>query len=419
MLKFGSRKTSAQQAAEATSLANQANLEQFTAIINALPVSILVLSPTDATVKYVNPYGVEAMRVIRSNLPSNFNPDQMLGQKIDFLKTKPLLTPSFLSVPSNLPLETEASLGTDMVRLKLAAMYDSDGKYIGAIVTWRIVSRTLQAIDAFRKKLNDSLTEVADATMDIMSAAGQVGDLSQKSTSQVDHARHSAMETSTNVQTVASAAEELSSSIIEISRQVSESSRISQEAVVEADRTNATVQGLARSSDKIGEVVNLIQDIASQTNLLALNATIEAARAGEAGKGFAVVASEVKNLANQTAKATEEIAAQINEIQTSTTGAVKAIQGIGKTIHQISEITSAIAAAVEEQGAATGEISRSAQQAASGTDALSHDVETISTAAAETNKAATGVSDAGEALKNSTQKTRDEIDKLLAEIAKA
>ena len=418
MLNFGNKKSSAQRAAEAASAADRENLEQFTALMNALPVSVMVLSPVDATIKYVNPYGIEAMRLMRSGLPASFNPEQMPGQKIDFLQTKPALTPSFLSDPSNLPLEVETRLGNDAVRLKLAAMRDGAGKYAGVIVTWRIVSRNLQAIAGFRKKLNDSLSEVSDATQDIMTAAGQVSGLSQKSTAQVEHARHSAIETSTNVQTVASAAEELSSSIIEISRQVAESSRISQEAVVEADRTNTTVQGLAQSSDKIGEVINLIQDIASQTNLLALNATIEAARAGEAGKGFAVVASEVKNLANQTAKATEEIAAQINEIQTSTTDAVKAIQGIGKTIHKISEITSTIAAAVEEQGAATGEISRSAQQAAGGTEALTGDVETLSSAAIETGKAASGVSYAGEALKTSTQKTHDEIEKLLVEIAR-
>ena len=419
MLKFGNKKSSAQQAAETAASEDQANLEQFTAIMGALPVSVMVLNPANASITYVNPYGIEAMRLLRSSLPANINPEQLLGQKIDFFPTSPALTPSFLSDPSNLPLDTETRLGNDVVRLKLAAMHDNAGKYTGVIVTWRIVSRSLQAIADFRKKLNDSLSEVSDATLDIMTAAGQVSGLSQKSTTMVEHARHSATETSTNVQTVASAAEELSSSIIEISRQVAESSRISQEAVTEADRTNATVQGLAQSSDKIGEVVNLIQDIASQTNLLALNATIEAARAGEAGKGFAVVASEVKNLANQTAKATEEIAAQINEIQTSTTDAVRAIQGIGKTIHQISEITSAIAAAVEEQGAATSEISRCAQQAAGGTEALTGDVETLSAAAAETGMAASGVSDAGEALKTSTQRTRDEIEKLLSEIAKA
>src|SRR5262249_15463735 len=158
---------------------------------------------------------------------------------------------------------------------------------------------------------------------------------------------------STNVQTVASAAEELNASIGEIGRQVTQSAQIAGKAVSEAERTQATVRSLADGAQKIGDVVKLINDIAGQTNLLALNATIEAARAGEAGKGFAVVASEVKSLATQTAKATEEIAAQIGAIQNATGDAVGAIDGIGKTIAELSHIATAIASAVEEQGAAT------------------------------------------------------------------
>src|SRR5262249_6109079 len=155
---------------------------------------------------------------------------------------------------------------------------------------------------------------------------------------------------STNVQTVASAAEELSASIAEISRQVSQAAKVAGDAVSRATATNQSVAALAEGAQKIGDVVKLINDIAGQTNLLALNATIEAARAGEAGKGFAVVASEVKSLANQTAKATDEIAAQIQGIQASTKDAVTAIREIAGVIGQVSEISTTIAAAVEEQG---------------------------------------------------------------------
>ena len=159
-----------------------------------------------------------------------------------------------------------------------------------------------------------------------------------------------------NVQTVAAATEELSASIGEIGQQATRSSQITTKATNKAQRTDITANGLARFAEKIGEVVKLIQQIASQTNLLALNATIEAARAGEHGKGFAVVASEVKALANQTGKATEEIAAQIQSIQGATQEVVTAIRAIGTTIGEVSEIASVIAAAVEEQGAATHEM---------------------------------------------------------------
>src|SRR6185437_16204677 len=156
-------------------------------------------------------------------------------------------------------------------------------------------------------------------------------------------------QTSANVQTVAASAEEMTSSISEIGRQVTQAATIAKQAVADAQRTNGTVNTLAEAAQKIGQVVQLIQDIASQTNLLALNATIEAARAGEAGKGFAVVASEVKSLANQTAKATEEIAGQIAAIQGATGSVVTAIRGIGGTIGEMSEIATAIASAIEEQ----------------------------------------------------------------------
>ncbi len=218
---------------------------------------------------------------------------------------------------------------------------------------------------------------------------------------------------STNVQTVAAASEQLASSVTVIGEQVEQSTKKTTKAVSEAEAANGTVQGLADAAQKIGEVVSLINDIASQTNLLALNATIEAARAGEAGKGFAVVASEVKTLASQTAKATEEISAQIVGIQQESTDTVTAIEGIRAVITDVNEVTSAIAAAVEEQGAATQEIARNVQEAATGTQEVSSNISGVTEAASETGQAANQVLTASEELVQQAATLRQEVETFL------
>ena len=224
---------------------------------------------------------------------------------------------------------------------------------------------------------------LVDAVAEMEGAARVVSGAIQNAGDQAAGVVGTAEQASANVATVATAAEQLSSSIHEIAQQVHRSSTISGQAVSEAERTNALVLSLAEAAGRIGEVVTLINDIASQTNLLALNATIEAARAGDAGKGFAVVANEVKTLANQTARATEEISTQVGAVQARTGEAVNAIRGIGGTIGTLNEIAGAIAAAVEQQGAATAEIARNVQEAASGTQEVTGVLGQLSAATAE------------------------------------
>jgi methyl-accepting chemotaxis protein len=223
-------------------------------------------------------------------------------------------------------------------------------------------------------------------------------------------------QTTSNVQTVAAAAEELSASGNEISRQVSLSAEIAREAASEAEQTNVLVGELSAAAGRIGEVVRLIDSIAAQTNLLALNATIEAARAGEAGKGFAVVANEVKTLANQTAKATQEITAQILSVQSETDKAVVAIRHIGETINKVDEATSSIASAVEEQNAAIMEITRSVQEAARGTREVSEHITMVSEGAKASRSVADEVAGSAREMIGHNGDLNHQIETFLSEV---
>ncbi len=271
----------------------------------------------------------------------------------------------------------------------------------------------------FDRAMSGVLAKVSGAATAMEATAQGMSATAEQTSRQAHAVAESTREASSSVQTVASAAAQLANSIKEIGRQVAQSSRISQTASEEASRTNATVKGLADSSARIGEVVKLINDIAGQTNLLALNATIEAARAGDAGKGFAVVANEVKSLANQTARATDEISSQIAAVQTSTHAAVAAIGGIVGRIEEINHIAGAIAAAVEEQSAATAEIARNVQQAATGTQEISGTIGGVTQAAAEAGTAASQVLSSARSLSQEATALKDVVSRFLDNVRTA
>jgi len=277
----------------------------------------------------------------------------------------------------------------------------------------------LDMAGSFETSVGAVVGAVSSASTELQSTAESMSATAEETSRQSTAVAAASEEATTNVQTVAAAAEEMSATVDEIGRQVSASTEIANRAVDEAGRTNDTVQGLAEAAQKIGEVVDLISDIAEQTNLLALNATIEAARAGDAGRGFAVVAAEVKSLANQTAKATEEIASQIGTMQSATGDAVGAIEGIGKTIGEINEIATTIASAVEEQGAATQEIARNVQQAAQGTGEVSSNIASVTEAAGETGASARQVLDAAGQLSKDSETLKAEVDKFLTQVRAA
>ena len=295
--------------------------------------------------------------------------------------------------------------------LAVDALRDEQGRYAAPVVTWSIITPQIRMAE----KVREIVELVAKAATSLHETAqGMVGsteDSGQRSAAVAS----AAGQTTSNVQTVAAACEELSASIGEISRQVEGSANVAQRAAEQTRQTRATVDGLSEAAQRIGKVVELINAIAGQTNLLALNATIEAARAGDAGKGFAVVASEVKSLATQTARATDDIAEQVQHIRTATAAAVGAIGEISDTVEEVNRIAASIAAAMEQQTSATREISRGIGEAAEGTQQVSNNIARVSDAAAAIGRGARDVLDSAQSLSGNATSLRTEIEAFIGQ----
>ena len=277
----------------------------------------------------------------------------------------------------------------------------------------------LQVADRFEQEIGKVIQTVSTASAEIESAAGSLTKTAETTQELSTIVAAASQQSSASVQSAAAASEQMVCSATEIGRQVGESQKVANAAVQQAEQTTVRIAELSECAGRISEVVKLISAVAAQTNLLALNATIEAARAGEAGRGFAVVASEVKALAGQTAKATEEIGAQITQMQAATEHSVSAIQEIGGTINCIFEICSAIAVSVEQQGAATQEIARSVQQAAHGATQVSGSIADVTRGATDTGSSAEQVHDAAQELLNESNHLKSEVEKFLASVRAA
>lgn len=273
--------------------------------------------------------------------------------------------------------------------------------------------------DDFETAVGVIVSKVSASAVQLESAASTLTSTAETTQTLSSQVAGVSQQTSANIQSVATATEELSASVDEIGRQVRDSNRIAEAAVVQARETDGRIGKLSHAAQQIGQVVKLITAIAEQTNLLALNATIEAARAGEAGRGFAVVASEVKLLASQTAKATDEISSHIAGMQGATAESVAAIKEIGVTIGQISTIATSIASAVEQQGVATQEIARSVQNVAQGTQAAATDIGQVNCGATETGSASEEVLNSAKTLSSESSRLRAELDSFMANIRAA
>ncbi|MEA1675322.1 cache domain-containing protein [Nitrospirillum sp. BR 11163] len=381
-------------------------------MVDDMPLNVLLAdADQDFRITYANTASLGALKTLGAPLPRPLAGGSPVGAGIGLFHADPAPLLDVVKNPARLPWQGRLTLknvggnapgGEDEeLELRVAAVRDTDGRYVGPMMTWSVVTRQARLAAAFETDVHGVAAAVTSAAHTLEGDARTLTDNTGTACAQAQDVQAAASQTSSNVQTVAAAAQELAASVDEVGRQVERSKAIAARAVAEATSTGETIGGLAEASDRIGAVVQMISDIAGQTNLLALNATIEAARAGEAGKGFAVVASEVKTLAGQTAKATEEITRYVQDIGQRTGLSVAAMERIGATIHEVNEVAAAIAAAVEEQGAATREIARNVAEAADGTDHVSRTLSSLTDA--------TGVagSTAGEVLDTAGSLTRE------------
>ncbi|MFV3128105.1 methyl-accepting chemotaxis protein [Niveispirillum sp. KHB5.9] len=387
-------------------------------VVDDMPLNVMLADASkDFTIVYANNATMEALPTLSASLPGNIT--DPVGRHLNIFQADRGEIGQVVTRPEQLPWRGQMQLGTEWLDIRIAAVRDNRGRYLGPMLTWSLITAQRRLADTFEADVRALATRLGKASQDMLDASDAMRHTAEDSGAKSRHVATMVERATASVQTMAAAAEELAASVAEVDRQVGQSATIAGRARQEADETGRSMAELAEAAGRIGKVVELINAIASQTNLLALNATIEAARAGDAGKGFAVVASEVKALAGQTAKATEEISTQIGAIQVRTEKGVEAMNRIGATIREISEVSEMILAAVSQQGQATHEIARSASDAARSTQEVADTITGVTQAAGETGGAATQVGATAGALDSDADQLGQAIDGFLTRLRAA
>lgn len=389
-----------------------------TQMMEQLPVGVMTAEPAgDFRITYLN---AEARHILGGVQDAIDVPvDGLVGQTIDVFHLDGRRQSELAADPANLPHRTRVALGSETLDVRISAIYDRDGGYAGPLLTWRRATGQVRLVQQFEQSVGAIARTVAESADGMCQAASVMRESTIIAGDRTKAVSDASDQASQSVSAAAAGAEEVAVSVAEIARQVAESAQIASTAVAEAQATDASVSSLSEAADRISAVVRLIGDIAARTNLLALNATIEAARAGESGKGFAVVAGEVKNLATQTAKATQEIGGQIAAMQQATSQAATALRSISGTIQRMNEIATIIAGSAEVQGVATQSIAEAVQHAAAGTAEVNSNIAAVSHVVEETGSQAGEVLDAAKEMTGQAAVLKGEVAKFLVAVQQA
>lgn len=382
-------------------------VERLKRMVDKMPINIMMADPDTLEVVFMNETSLTTLRTVEHLLP--VKAEHVVGSCIDIFHKHPERQRAMLADPKNLPYRTKIQLGTEWLELNVAAIVDNQGAYIGPMLSWSVVTSQVKVAETVQR----IAASVAMASSALSSDADMMGVAVHSATQQAVSASAASEQTSSNVQAVASAAEQMSASVSDIASNMAKSKIAVERVVDDANKADTEAQALAGAAESMGNIISLIEKITGQINLLALNATIEAARAGEAGKGFAVVANEVKMLANQTAKATQNISLEIAQMQKVASSVIQVLDAIKLSIDDMNMYVTAVAGSIEEQSAVTQEISSNMQSASQGVGKITQDMTGIAASTEQTNQATLRVQNAAKTLSAQAHELNTEIGVLL------